>query len=71
MKNIILLSAFAAIVLSSCKRDHTCTCTSTGGGSSATTSISIYDTKKHAKADCEVPPTTNAFGSTTTCKLDK
>lgn len=69
MKRVLLVSAFAVLALASCKKDYVCTCTSTGNGVTGSSTTTITDTKKNAKATCEAGSST-ALGFTTTCTIN-
>ncbi len=65
----MILGAFASFLFASCAKDYTCKCTSVdvvGGNSSTTTTIK--DTKKDAKAACEALSSSNAI-VTKTCTI--
>lgn len=73
MKKMILgVAALSMLALVSCKKDYTCECTSTSGGSTATSSVTINDTKKNAEEACEASSASVTSGgqtSSTTCTL--
>ena len=50
MKKLVLLGAVAALVLSSCSKERTCTCTDKDGSKTVTTA---EGKKKDAKIECE------------------
>jgi major membrane immunogen (membrane-anchored lipoprotein) len=69
MKKVILsVAVITALLVVSCKRNHTCTCTTSGGGISASASSTIDDTKSSAKKTCTAQDA-NINGVTTTCTL--
>ncbi len=54
MKNLFILTVFALIALTSCKKDYTCNCTLTyDGETSAGLSYTINDTKSKAEDKCD------------------
>ena len=56
MKNLFILTVFALIALTSCKKDYTCTCYAVEDGvtdMSAGLSTTIKDTKSKAKEACD------------------
>jgi len=69
MKKVLFIVAVAAVAsLASCKKDRTCVCTTTSGGASVSSSTTINDTKKNAKATCEAK-NASAGAASTTCEL--
>ncbi len=68
MKKVLLVAAFAAFVMTSCKKDYTCECCVSGSGTSICASTTIKDTKKNAKDACEKGSVT-AGGITTACTI--
>ena len=78
MKKVLFtVAVVSAVVLTSCKKEHTCTCTTTtsyaGGSSTSTSSVTYKDvTKKNAKTLCVSSTQTDATtGATSTsdCSL--
>lgn len=73
MKKITFLTVvLAGLALASCKKDYTCECTATAGGISATSSVTINDTKKKAEDACTAKNSSASVGgasSSTTCKI--
>ncbi len=68
MKTIILLTAFAGLSMTSCKKDRVCTCTD-GNGTSTTTLVHV--SKAQAKANCiSTSETENGITYTNTCSLN-
>ena len=56
MKNLFILTVFALIALTSCKKDYTCTCYAVEDGvtdMSSSVSTTIKDTKSKAKEACD------------------
>ena len=56
MKNLFILTVFALIALTSCKKDYTCTCYVVEDGvtdMSSSVSTTIKDTKSKAKEACD------------------
>jgi len=54
MKNLFILTVFALIALTSCKKDYTCECTgSIDGQVLASESTTINDTKSNAADACD------------------
>ena len=53
MKNLFILTVFALVALTSCKKDYTCTCTYDFMGEAVSTSTTINATKADAKKTCE------------------
>jgi len=58
MKNLFILTVFALIALTSCKKDYTCTCTVDFMGQPISTSTTINATKADAEKACEAGNTT-------------
>ena len=53
MKNLFILTVFALVALTSCKKDYTCECKFYEDGDLyGTESRTIKDTKSKAKTDC-------------------
>ena len=70
---VLAVAAIFTLGLTSCKKDYTCKCTTTSAGISASTSITINDTKKKAKDACDALNTSANVGgisSTTSCSID-
>jgi len=67
MKNLFILTVFALIALTSCKKDYTCECTFTYDGEEIESeSVTINNTKSKAADECDEgdsPETEFAFGS--------
>ena len=69
MKNLFILTVFALVALTSCKKDYTCTCYAVEDGvtdMSSSVSITIKDTKSKAKEACDkldVAETVDDFGN--------
>ena len=56
MKNLFILTVFALVALTSCKKDYTCTCYAVEDGVTDMTlsvSTTIKDTKSKAKEACD------------------
>ena len=56
MKNLFILTVFALIALTSCKKDYTCECTGYVDGeevSGSSSSVTIKDTKSKAADACD------------------
>lgn len=75
-KNIIAITAIAALAFVSCKKDRTCTCSVTDNSPGATTSEYTVKykkiTKSNAKAACmslEVTPSGQPYTEKRTCTL--
>ena len=71
LSSVAIVAMFAALVLSSCKKDYTCSCTTTMVGlidTTFTSSGTINDKKDDAKSKCESSngTTTDGYGDTIT-----
>ena len=64
MKNLFILTVFALVALTSCKKDYTCECKNYEDGDLySTVTTTIQDTKSKAKTSCDyLDETTNLGG---------
>jgi len=68
MKKVLSIIALGLIVLSSCKKDHSCECKTNGGTEPAVKVTVIKDTNKKATSTCEAGNKTDN-GVITVCTI--
>ena len=71
MKKVYLMLAFGALVLSSCKREYTCTCTATADdGTSSSASTTIEATYDDAVEACDAGDDVDSYDIDVDCELE-